>query len=65
MRTQEKIQLSIDDLKIESFVTSLDKELSAKLMGGLGIASEESDPDHPTHTILTLDHEHVCFDVQC
>lgn len=61
MKNAEKMQLSIDDLKIESFVTSLDNELSAKLMGGLGLAPQE----HPTHTIKTQDHEHLCDTVQC
>lgn len=57
-----KLKLSIDDLKIESFVTSMDSELSARLMGGLGM-----DTDHPTHTEKTEDFEpgHICTTVQC
>lgn len=57
-----KLKLSIDDLKIESFVTSMDNELSARLMGGFGV-----DGGHPTHTEKTKDFEpgHICTTVQC
>lgn len=65
MKNAEKMQLSIDDLKIESFVTSLDNELSAKLMGGIGF--DQIAPSHDTHTIKTKDHHqtHLCDTVQC
>ncbi|NML70075.1 hypothetical protein HHL23_09705 [Chryseobacterium sp. RP-3-3] len=64
MENNKKLKLNIDDLKIESFVTALDKDLSKKLQGGLGI-SPAGDHDHPTHTIKTQDRLHVCGTVQC
>ncbi|WP_345990027.1 pinensin family lanthipeptide [Chryseobacterium sp. Chry.R1] len=64
MENKKKMKLNIDDLKIESFVTALDKDLSKKLQGGLGI-SPAGDHDHPTHTIKTQDRLHVCNTVQC
>ncbi|WP_131327928.1 pinensin family lanthipeptide [Chryseobacterium vrystaatense] len=64
MENKKKLKLNIEDLKIESFVTALDKDLSAKLQGGLGI-SPAGEHDHPTHTIKTQDRLHVCGTVQC
>lgn len=40
----EKIRLSLEDLQLESFVTSIDSEMAMRLAGGLGAI------DHPTHT---------------
>jgi hypothetical protein len=40
----EKIKLSLEDLQLESFVTSIDSEMAMRLAGGLGAS------DHPTHT---------------
>ena len=42
-----KIKFSVEELKVESFVTSLDAELAQRLAGGIGEAS------HPTHTQKT------------
>jgi len=39
-----KSKLSLDELQVESFVTSIDAELSQRIAGGLGAAT------HPTHT---------------
>lgn len=46
----EKIQLNLEDLQLESFVTSIDSEVAKRLSGGLGNVSE------PTHTEITDDH---------
>lgn len=66
MNTQNsgKLRLSLDDLKIESFVTSMDSEITSRLMGGL---SHDTDPTHETHTERTNDFEpgHICTGVQC
>lgn len=48
----EKIKLNLEDLQLESFVTSIDSEVAMRLSGGLGNASE------PTHTEPTDDHHH-------
>ncbi|WP_217603650.1 pinensin family lanthipeptide [Chitinophaga sp. GbtcB8] len=54
-----QIKLSIDDLKIESFVTSIDSEMNMRLAGGLANQS------HPTHTLATDDEGHLCTTVIC
>ena len=60
MKQQENsIKLSIDDLKIESFVTSIESEMNMRLAGGLAGQS------HPTHTLLTDDEGHLCTTVIC
>ncbi|AMQ01769.1 hypothetical protein TH53_13350 [Pedobacter lusitanus] len=46
----EKIKLNLEDLQLESFVTSIDSEVAMRLSGGLGNVSE------PTHTEPTDDH---------
>ncbi|MDY0904927.1 pinensin family lanthipeptide [Pedobacter sp. CFBP9032] len=46
----EKITLTLEDLQLESFVTSIDSEVAMRLSGGLGNVSE------PTHTEQTDDH---------
>lgn len=38
------IKLSLEDLQLESFVTSIDSEMAQRLAGGLGRL------EHPTHT---------------
>lgn len=43
MKTQN-IRLNLEDLQLESFVTSIDSEMAARLSGGLGALS------HDTHT---------------
>ncbi|MBC9932020.1 pinensin family lanthipeptide [Chitinophaga qingshengii] len=53
------LQLSIDDLKIDSFVTSLDNEMNMRLAGGLAGQS------HPTHTLQTDDEQHLCTTIIC
>ncbi|NML41067.1 hypothetical protein HHL17_27990 [Chitinophaga sp. G-6-1-13] len=53
------LQLSIDDLKIDSFVTSLDNEMNMRLAGGLAGQS------HPTHTLQTDDEGHLCTTIIC
>ncbi|UCJ09674.1 pinensin family lanthipeptide [Chitinophaga pendula] len=55
----DKIKLSLDDLKIESFVTSIDSEMSMRLAGGLAAQS------HPTHTQQTDDEHHFCTTKVC
>ncbi|MCW3466697.1 pinensin family lanthipeptide [Chitinophaga nivalis] len=52
------LKLNLEDLKIESFVTSLDSEMNKRLAGGLAGAS------HPTHTEPT-DDEHPCTGPVC
>lgn len=42
-----KIRFSLEEIKVESFVTSLDAELAQRLAGGIGEGS------HPTHTQKT------------
>ncbi|MNR24845.1 hypothetical protein D3C85_1419520 [compost metagenome] len=46
----DKIKLNLEDLQLESFVTSIDSEVASRLSGGLGNVSE------PTHTEPTDDH---------
>ncbi|QJB39381.1 pinensin family lanthipeptide [Chitinophaga oryzae] len=53
------LQLNIDDLKIDSFVTSLDNEMNMRLAGGLAGQS------HPTHTLQTDDEHHLCTTIIC
>ncbi|RBL89124.1 pinensin family lanthipeptide [Chitinophaga flava] len=53
------IKLSIDDLKIDSFVTSIDSEMNMRLAGGLAGQS------HPTHTLQTDDEGHLCTTIIC
>lgn len=45
MKDKKKMKLSIDDLKIESFVTSLNKNQQRLIVGG-----ETSTPACPTQT---------------
>lgn len=54
-----QIKLSIDDLKIDSFVTSIDSEMNMRLAGGLAGQS------HPTHTVATDDEGHLCTTIIC
>lgn len=53
----EHIKLNLEDLQLESFVTSIDSEVASRLAGGLGNLSE------PTHTEPTDDHHNP--PVQC
>lgn len=55
---QSKVKLTIDELKIESFVTSINNEMNMRLSGGF--ASE-----HPTHTEVTDVEHHECTTVVC
>ncbi|WP_342328851.1 pinensin family lanthipeptide [Pedobacter sp. FW305-3-2-15-E-R2A2] len=48
--SMDKIKLNLEDLQLESFVTSIDSEVASRLSGGLGNVSE------PTHTEPTDDH---------
>jgi len=60
--SMDKIKLNLEDLQLESFVTSIDSEVASRLSGGLGNVSE------PTHTIPTDDHHHgevTCTTVIC
>lgn len=45
-----KSKLTLDELQVESFVTSIDSEVSQHIAGGLGLIS------HPTHTGRTDRH---------
>lgn len=38
------LQLTLEDLQLESFVTSIDSEMAQRIAGGLGSL------EHPTHT---------------
>ena len=40
----ENVKFNLDDLQLESFVTSIDSEMAMRLAGGSAAAS------HPTHT---------------
>jgi hypothetical protein len=40
----DRIKLNLEDLQLESFVTSIDSEMAQRLSGGLGSL------EHPTHT---------------
>ncbi|NSL87710.1 pinensin family lanthipeptide [Chitinophaga solisilvae] len=53
------LKLSLEDLKIESFVTSIDSEMSMRLAGGLAAQA------HPTHTERTDDEGHFCTTQIC
>ncbi|NQX37460.1 hypothetical protein SAMN05421820_103555 [Pedobacter steynii] len=61
--SMDKIKLNLEDLQLESFVTSIDSEVAKRLSGGLGNVSE------PTHTVPTDDHhpteQVICTTVQC
>ncbi len=52
---KKKINVSLDDLKVESYITSIDADKAQKIAGGVS---------HPTHTKKT-DKEHVCTGVSC
>lgn len=54
---KENMKLSINELKIESFVTSIDSEMNMRLFGGF--ASE------PTHTEPTDQEHHECTTIIC
>jgi hypothetical protein len=56
---EQSLKLNLDELKIESFVTSIDSEMNMRLFGGFG--SEE----HPTHTEQTDDEHHFCTTMIC
>ncbi len=43
----QKRKLTLDELRVDSFVTSISSEVSQRLAGGLG------DETHPTHTEKT------------
>ncbi len=45
----KKEKLSLDELKVQSFVTSIDEEKAQKILGGAA--------GHPTHTEETDKHE--------
>lgn len=45
-----KSKLTLDELQVESFVTSISSEVSQHIAGGLAVAS------HPTHTGRTDRH---------
>lgn len=45
-----KNKLTLDELQVESFVTSINSEVSQHIAGGMGIAK------HPTHTGRTDRH---------
>jgi hypothetical protein len=59
LKNDQNFRLSIDELKIESFVTSIENEMNMRLFGGFG--SEE----HPTHTEQTDDEHHFCTTIIC
>ncbi len=45
----QKVKLSLDEIKVQSFVTSIDEEKAQKILGGAA--------SHPTHTEDTDKHE--------
>ncbi|GGI23295.1 pinensin family lanthipeptide [Pedobacter mendelii] len=48
MKNNQGLKLNLEDLQLESFVTSIDSEMTARLAGGVGVPVE-----HPTHTQQT------------
>ncbi|MCF6407046.1 MULTISPECIES: pinensin family lanthipeptide [Chitinophaga] len=60
---ENQFRLTLDDLRIESFVTSIDSEMNSRLAGG--IAGHDATDSHPTHTELTDDEGHECETVIC
>lgn len=60
LKNDQNFKLSIDELKIESFVTSLENEMNMRLFGGFG-----SEEEHPTHTEQTDDEHHFCTTIIC
>lgn len=52
----KKIAVSLDDLKLESYITSIDAEKAKRIAGGAA--------SHDTHTQKT-DKQHVCGGTQC
>lgn len=53
MKNQKKERLNLEDLQVQSFVTSLDSEVERNIMGGA-----MADPSHVTHTVKTTDPQH-------
>lgn len=44
-------KMTLEELQVQTFVTSLDSEVEKHVMGG-----RQTDPsDHPTHTVYTTD----------
>lgn len=54
MQKSKNAKLTLEDLQVQSFVTSLDAEVEQKVMGG-----DLTDPSHTTiHTDPILDPDH-------
>jgi hypothetical protein len=55
MQKEKNEKLTLEDLQVQSFVTSLDSEIEQKVMGGARV----TDPSHTTiHTDPILDPDH-------
>jgi hypothetical protein len=52
MKNNKKVTVSMDDLKLESYITSVDAEKAKRIVGGVAAS-------HPTHTTAS-DKQHVC-----
>jgi hypothetical protein len=53
----KKVKVSLEDLKLESYITSVDSEKAKRIAGGNAAS-------HATHTQRT-DREHICTGVVC
>ncbi|GAA5042579.1 hypothetical protein GCM10011506_45220 [Marivirga lumbricoides] len=54
MKNSKSEKLNLEDLQVQSFVTSLDSEVEKNVLGGL-----DTDPSHTTiHTDPVLDPDH-------
>jgi hypothetical protein len=51
MKKNQKADLKLQDLKVESFITSVDPAKAKRIVGGYS--------EHPTHT-TAQDTQHVC-----
>lgn len=58
---RQKIKLSLDELQVESFVTSMDADMLQKIAGGFSPDTDDPDVCHPTHTVQTdIAHQDEC-----
>lgn len=58
---RQKIKLSLDELQVESFVTSMDADILQKIAGGFSADTDDPDICHPTHTFPTdIAHQDEC-----
>jgi hypothetical protein len=63
-----KSKLSLDELQVESFVTSMSSEVSQRIAGGLGEVThpthtQKSDPQHPTECTCASQSQAFAFNL--